>query len=179
MGACCDDCAKSGGCCAEEKALAKAKKAKKNSGAIVRTSLVGPHYRRASATPRVNGSWPAGQLVKFVPNPASFALYRVAPHVGATGVVVSVPLGGGRRSTTMPGPGGGLVYVRWTDGSVMGVAPGDLQKIKPRASKRDLAKKNPAALPSGRSTGRTVGIAAAGAALGILIGSVAARGSRR
>lgn len=67
-----------------------------------------------------------GTRVRFVANPASLALYTRPPKIGSTGSVTSVPLGGGRRSTYMPGPGGGLVYVRWDSGEVMGVSQSDL-----------------------------------------------------
>jgi hypothetical protein len=69
-----------------------------------------------------------GTRVRFVANPASLMLYTRPPRIGSTGLVTSVPLGGGRRSTYMPGPGGGLVYVRWDDGSTMGVSSNDLVK---------------------------------------------------
>jgi hypothetical protein len=40
-----------------------------------------------------------------------------------------MPGGGGR--THLRGPGGGLTYVDWDDGSTSGVAPGDLKRIGP------------------------------------------------
>lgn len=71
-----------------------------------------------------------GTKVVFQPNPASLMMYSGSyglPPVGATGTVTTVPLPGGRK-TCMPGPGGGLVYVRWDDGSTFGVAPRDIAK---------------------------------------------------
>jgi hypothetical protein len=70
-----------------------------------------------------------GLRVRFVPNPVSFLLYRSPPPRGMTGVVTSVPLPGGRK-TCMPGPGGGLVYVKWADGDFQGVSPIDLERIR-------------------------------------------------
>lgn len=67
-----------------------------------------------------------GTRVQFRPTPASLALYSSPPAVGATGAVTSVPVGGGKRRTSLPGPGGGLVYVKWDDGSFQGVSSIDL-----------------------------------------------------
>ena len=72
-----------------------------------------------------------GTKVVFTPNPASAQLYSYrVPKAGTTGTITDVPLGGGRRQTCMPGPGGGLVYVKWADGSTMGVSAYDVQKAK-------------------------------------------------
>lgn len=72
-----------------------------------------------------------GTRVKYNPNPASAMLdagrHNLQP--GATGSVTTVPLPGGRK-TCMAGPGGGLVYVRWDDGSFVGVSRLDLEKAK-------------------------------------------------
>ena len=70
-----------------------------------------------------------GTRVHYDPNPASHALYspQYRARRGDHGRVTSISLG--RRSATcMPGPGGGLVYVRWSDGRVFGVAPQDLRR---------------------------------------------------
>jgi hypothetical protein len=85
-----------------------------------------------------------GARVVFTPNPASYALYSHAPDVGARGTVTSVPLGG-RRATHLAGPGGGLIYVAWDDGSFQGVSSIDLTL----ASK---IKKNPGRKASRRPT---------------------------
>ena len=68
-----------------------------------------------------------GLRVRFNPNPVSLLMYSRPPRRGATGSVTTVPLPGGRR-TCMKGPGGGLVYVKWDDGSFQGVSPIDLDK---------------------------------------------------
>jgi len=70
-----------------------------------------------------------GLRVRFNPNPVSLMLYSKPPPRGITGRVTTVPLGGGRRATCMKGPGGGLVYVQWDDGSFQGVSPIDLDKV--------------------------------------------------
>lgn len=54
-----------------------------------------------------------GTRVVFRPSGASLALYSHPPQVGEAGVVTAVNLGGGKRRTFMPGPGGGLLYVKW------------------------------------------------------------------
>jgi hypothetical protein len=68
-----------------------------------------------------------GVRVIFAPTPASMMLYSDPPAIGATGVVTSVPLGGGRRASFLAGPGGGLVYVDWDLYPVQGVSPNDLE----------------------------------------------------
>lgn len=74
-----------------------------------------------------------GARVKFLPTPASLALYSPpTPTIGATGSVTSVPFGGGVRRTFLPGPGGGLVYVKWDDFGVMGVSSTDIEVIGKR-----------------------------------------------
>lgn len=73
-----------------------------------------------------------GTRVEFSTTPAGRMLYgSYAPPSGARGSVTSIPLGG-RRATCMPGPGGGLVYVRWDEHSTCGVSPRDLTKLKKR-----------------------------------------------
>jgi len=70
-----------------------------------------------------------GLKVRFEPNPVSAMLYPRG-HVadkGEVGVVVSIPLPGA-RNTCMPGPGGGLVYVRWKGGT-QGTSRYDLEKV--------------------------------------------------
>jgi len=60
-------------------------------------------------------------------NPAGMMMYTHAgdPRSGDCGETVTVPVPGGRK-TCMPGPGGGLVYVRWDSGHVAGVFKGHL-----------------------------------------------------
>lgn len=73
-----------------------------------------------------------GRRVRFAPNPVSHAMYSRAyclPKPGEAGTVTTVPLPGGRK-TCMPGPGGGLVYVKWDGGCTVGVAPQDLARGK-------------------------------------------------
>lgn len=228
MGACCDDCAKSGGCCGGGKKSGKdsghghshghshkpAAPARKNpdvsrspaaplranpdvahtrgtrtktrtpakrSGTThkpVQTLAVVPKQHHPLHQPNVPGralmhpsipmpnaaprGWASGQLVRFAPNPASLRLYQAAPQPGMEGVVVSF-----RGQTTQAYPAGGLVFVRFLDGLVYSIAPGDLQKIKPRTTKFELARKNPDGSPI---TPKRVGVAAAGVALGGLLG---------
>lgn len=73
----------------------------------------------------------AGLRVVFTPNPASLVLYSYAvPPRGTRGTVTSIPTAGGMR-TFLPGPGVGLVYVRWDhDDSICGVSAHDL-KLEP------------------------------------------------
>lgn len=66
-----------------------------------------------------------GTRVRFEATPASLALYSSPPKRFAEGTVTSVSVGGSKR-TSLPGPGGGLLYVRWDDGSFQGVSPLDL-----------------------------------------------------
>ena len=76
----------------------------------------------------------AGTRVRFAPNPASMALYSRSyclPKAGEPGEVITIPTGSGRR-TCMPGPGGGLVYVRWAGGCVVGVSSYDVEKTAKR-----------------------------------------------
>jgi hypothetical protein len=87
-------------------------------------SVFCPAHRRLK--PR---AYPEGTRVVFAPGPVSGALYSTRPSYGSRGVVVSVPLPGGKR-TFLAGPGGGLLYVKWegyaSNGSrVCGVSPRD------------------------------------------------------
>lgn len=79
-----------------------------------------------------------GQRVKFIPNPASLALYSRTygtPPEGTTGSVTSIPVGS-RKSTCMPGPGGGLVYVEWDNWGVLGVSSHDIEFTKKRKARK-------------------------------------------
>jgi hypothetical protein len=69
-----------------------------------------------------------GTPVRFNPNPVSMMLYSNPPERGMTGRVTAVNLGRG-RATCMKGPGGGLVYVRWSNGVVWGSSPYDLDRV--------------------------------------------------
>lgn len=78
-----------------------------------------PLLKRASLRSR------EGTRVRFEATPASLALYSSPPKRFLEGTITSVNTGSGRR-TSIPGPGGGLVYVKWDDGSFQGVSPLDL-----------------------------------------------------
>ena len=70
---------------------------------------------------------PEGLRVQFRPNPVSRMLYSaLMPRSGTRGYVTAISLGGHGNRTCIPGPGGGLVYVRFPQGTT-GVAPGDLR----------------------------------------------------
>ncbi len=69
-----------------------------------------------------------GTKVKFSPNAASLMLYSRHPAVGAVGEVTTVSFGGGVRKSYLPGPGGGLLYVSWSDIGVCGIGAGDVEK---------------------------------------------------
>lgn len=69
-----------------------------------------------------------GTRVRFRPNPASLALYSNPPEVGEEGEVTTVAHVGGRRSS-MKGPGGGLLYVKWDKLGTMGVSPRDVEVV--------------------------------------------------
>jgi len=87
----------------------------------------------------------AGTRVVVKANPASRMLYSGGlPEDGSAGTVTPVSLGSTKR-TYMPGPGGGLVYVKFDSGTFMGVSPNDLDKepkgksaSDPMARLRDL-----------------------------------------
>jgi hypothetical protein len=69
---------------------------------------------------------PAGTRVSVKANPASRMMYSTPlPEDGTEGETVAIPLPGG-KSTFMPGPGGGMIYVRFDDGTLLGVSPRDL-----------------------------------------------------
>jgi hypothetical protein len=72
---------------------------------------------------------PVGTRVRFVPNPASLALYSHPPERGEEGKVTTVNLGA-RNSSFMKGPGGGLLYVEWERTGVQGVAPQDVEVLR-------------------------------------------------
>ena len=64
--------------------------------------------------------------------------YSRAPAVGERGKVTTVPVPGG-RSTSMRGPGGGLIYVDWDEIGVTGIAPQDLKVISGPPAKKAAA----------------------------------------
>lgn len=71
-------------------------------------------------------------VVTFTPNPASRGLYSgKLPKAGEAGTVVKMNVGGSKRITYMPGPGGGLVYVNWPSIGTCGISPIDLTKGAP------------------------------------------------
>jgi hypothetical protein len=53
------------------------------------------------------------------------------PKAGEVGEVIAIPTASGRR-TCMPGLMGGLVYVRWAGGCMVGVPPYDIKKTAKR-----------------------------------------------
>jgi len=71
----------------------------------------------------------AGGRVTFNPNPAAAMFYTHArdPQPGEKGTITTVPIPGGRR-TCLPGPRGGLIYVKWDESGTSGVFPDDLKK---------------------------------------------------
>ena len=54
-----------------------------------------------------------------------------SPATGTEGVVTDIPVPGG-RSTCLPGPRGGMVYVEWDNGRVEGVFKNDLVTARRR-----------------------------------------------
>jgi hypothetical protein len=107
--------------------------------------------RRPKGLPKV------GSRVKFQPNPMSYAMYssdhrKMLPRKGGVGTVTTVQIPGGKKHY-MPGPGGGLLYVKWDDGGVCGVAPQDIVKVsgggtpplpsKPKGGGRKARSKGP------------------------------------
>jgi len=88
-------------------------------------TLVASQTRTAKVNPRS----PKGTRVVMNANPASRMLYGdYAPVDGMAGTVAPVLFPGGKRRTYIPGPGGGMIYVLWDDGTSCGVAPRDLDK---------------------------------------------------
>lgn len=75
----------------------------------------------------------AGTRVRFVPSEASYMLYSQPPEPGSTGQVTTVPFPGGKKLSYLPGPGGGLVYVKWDAGFVQGVSAFDLEVLSKRS----------------------------------------------
>lgn len=74
-----------------------------------------------------------GTRVKFQPNPASMMMYsadhrKKLPDKGGEGTVTTVSVPGGKKHF-MPGPGGGLVYVKWDQTGTIGVSPLDIVKV--------------------------------------------------
>lgn len=76
-----------------------------------------------------------GTRVVFRPSGASLALYSHPPQVGESGTVTSVASGRGKKRTFMPGPGGGLLYVRWDDSRFVGVSLADVRP-EPTSARR-------------------------------------------
>jgi hypothetical protein len=76
-----------------------------------------------------------GTRVRFNPSPGSLVLYTHHPEPGEEGSVTTMP-GFGKR-TYLPGPGGGLLYVKWDQSGTIGVSPKDVDKVSGSAfSKR-------------------------------------------
>ena len=70
-----------------------------------------------------------GVKVRFEPTAASLALYSKHPPVGDVGRVVQIPVGR-RKAHYLPGPGGGLLYVRWEKlGGALGVSLLDVERL--------------------------------------------------
>lgn len=79
-------------------------------------------------TAKVTLKVPAGTRVVVKASPSSRALYSGGiPKDGTEGTVTPVSFGSHKR-TSLPGPGGGLVYVKFDDGTFTGVSPIDLEK---------------------------------------------------
>jgi len=73
-----------------------------------------------------------GTRVRFVGH--SFG-YTNPPAHGEDGTVTYMP--GFKPRTYLPGPGGGLLYVKWDHIGVMGVSPNDLEKVSGRGLGED------------------------------------------
>lgn len=69
-----------------------------------------------------------GTRVRFTPGAASLALYSNPPRRGEEGTVTTVAGPRGKMSS-LKGPGGGLLYVKWDDHGTMGVAPQDIEVV--------------------------------------------------
>jgi hypothetical protein len=72
----------------------------------------------------VSKSTRLGTRVRFV---GYGVMYSNPPARGEEGEVTYMP--GFKPRTYLPGPGGGLLYVKWDDIGVMGVSPNDLEKV--------------------------------------------------
>jgi len=83
-----------------------------------------PTPKRASLRTR------QGTRVRFVPSPASAAMYGQHPHIGEEGTVRPVAGPRGRPMLSLRGPGGGLLYVDWDHSAFQGVSPLDLVVIR-------------------------------------------------
>lgn len=90
-------------------------------GSLPATEGLGGSMRRS--IPRI------GTKVRFEPNAASLMLYTHHPDKGETGRVTTVSVGS-RRIHYMPGPGGGLLYVRWDKSDqILGVSLLDVERV--------------------------------------------------
>jgi len=86
--------------------------------------------RRAAKEAKVSLTVSAGTRVTIHANPVSRAFYKGGlPANGTSGTVTPIAFPGGKR-TSLPGPGGGLIYVQFDDedGTFMGVSSIDLIK---------------------------------------------------
>ena len=86
--------------------------------------------RRAAQEAQVSLTGSAGTRVTIHANPVSRAFYKGGlPANGTSGTVTPIAFPGGKR-TSLPGPGGGLIYVQFDDedGTFMGVSSIDLIK---------------------------------------------------
>ena len=100
--------------------------------------LFGPERnKQASISLRVT----SGTRVVVNANPASRTLYTDLPADGEEGVVTPVSFGTTKR-TFMPGPGGGLVYVKFDNGEFMGVSPKDLDKAPKKGQEKKAAEES-------------------------------------
>lgn len=90
----------------------------------------GDKFKNARLQPK---KYPVGMQVVVQANPASRMLYSwgLVPD-GTTGTLVAMSIPGLGKTTYMPGPGGGLLYVDFGDLGVMGVSPRDLDKAGSR-----------------------------------------------
>lgn len=68
-----------------------------------------------------------GTRVRFSASKGSLVLYSHHPDIGEEGSVTTMP-GFGQR-TYLPGPGGGLLYVKWDRSGTIGVSPNDVEKV--------------------------------------------------
>ena len=102
---------------------------------ITRHGTAKPYYSVLLQSSRSNPSKRAslrtreGTRVRFDPTPASALLYSNPPRVGEEGYVTRVSVPGKGRTTSIPGPGGGLLYVMWDRSGTQGVSPMDLNVV--------------------------------------------------